>query len=340
MSGGRILGIVAMLALLAPGVRAAEIELRRESRPAKRVVTLGDVAEVRSNDPQEAERLEATELFPTPAPGPARFLRVRELQDLLLLRGVPLQQHHLSGASQVAIHGTETRTESDDTSVPPVLLKKAEREVAEAIARSLRSSGNGQNWDVAVHLDDAQVRAVTKALGNVVAHGEAAPAAGLQRFDVVLGSGKAAERFPVEARLSLPLSVVVATRSLMRGAIVGPNDVRLQPVSPNQSQGDGFRSLEEVIGSEVIQMIGEGTVLEKRLIHAPLMVHRGDVVTVYARAAGIRVRTTARAREDGSQGDLVSVESLTERKNYIARVCGIREMEVWARAPQADTAAE
>ena len=42
----------------------------------------------------------------------------------------------------------------------------------------------------------------------------------------------------------------------------------------------------------------------------------------------MQVRTTARAREDGSQGDLITVESLTERKPFFARVCGPQEVEV------------
>ena len=67
-------------------------------------------------------------------------------------------------------------------------------------------------------------------------------------------------------------------------------------------------------------------------LRTPALVRRGDVVTVYARSAGIRVRTAARARDDGSQGDLVSVESLLDRSTFFARVSGIREVEVYARS--------
>jgi len=55
------------------------------------------------------------------------------------------------------------------------------------------------------------------------------------------------------------------------------------------------------------------------------------VVTVYAQSAGIRVRTTARARDDGGLGDLVTMETMQDRKPYQARVCGMRETEVLAQ---------
>ena len=55
-------------------------------------------------------------------------------------------------------------------------------------------------------------------------------------------------------------------------------------------------------------------------LRAPLMVHRGDVVTVHVETAGIHIRTTARSRDDGAQGELVSVESLLNRSTFYARV--------------------
>ena len=48
-------------------------------------------------------------------------------------------------------------------------------------------------------------------------------------------------------------------------------------------------------------------------IRRPVVVRRGDAVTLYARSAGLRVRTTVRAREDGGVGDLITVESLDDR---------------------------
>ena len=63
----------------------------------------------------------------------------------------------------------------------------------------------------------------------------------------------------------------------------------------------------------------------------PLAVHHGDVVTVYAQSGAVRIRTNARARDEGSVGELVAVESLLNRSTYYARVSGIREVEVYAR---------
>lgn len=340
MAAVRVAITLGVLATGALSTVAAQIELRRECRPAAGIVTLGDVAVIHSADAKEAAALAAADLFPSPAPGQHRFLRVRELQDLLILRGVTLSQHRLTGSSQVLIRAADNRTDAGPETLSPVMTKKAEREVSDAVARYLQQvAGGTQNLSVAVHLDDAQSRAVTKALGSISVRGGAHPWVGRQILEVTAGTGPKAERFTVEASVSQPLSVVVVTHSLSRGTVIGASDVRLEPGMPNESQGDCFHAVEDVVGSETTQAIADGAVLQKRAVHTPLLVHRGEVVTVYARTAGICVRTTARVREDGSLGDLVSVESMADRKAFIARVCGIRELEVFARAPQAESTA-
>ena len=91
-----------------------------------------------------------------------------------------------------------------------------------------------------------------------------------------------------------------------------------------------------MIGKETTRAIAAGKPLTHDAVRPQLLVRRGEVVTVYARAAGIRIRTMARARDDGGEGELVAVETLTDRSTFFARVSGIREVEVYARAPRAE----
>ena len=104
--------------------------------------------------------------------------------------------------------------------------------------------------------------------------------------------------------------------------------------------GDGggdFHTLADVVGKETTRAIAAGKPLTRDAVRPPVLVRRGEVVTVYARAAGIRIRTMARARDDGGEGELVAVEPLTDRNTFFARVSGIREVEVFARSPRAET---
>jgi flagellar basal body P-ring formation protein FlgA len=70
-----------------------------------------------------------------------------------------------------------------------------------------------------------------------------------------------------------------------------------------------------------------------------VLVKRGDSVTVYARGGGIQVKTIARAKENGSLGQPVQLESLETHKTYDAVITGTREAIVLASSGPQVTAA-
>ena len=122
------------------------------------------------------------------------------------------------------------------------------------------------------------------------------------------------------------------------GAVIGPGDVELRQSTADAS-AESLTRLEDVVGQEAVRSLPLGQVMTRELVRSPILVKRGDPVTVYARAAGIQIRTTARARDEGGQGDLITVESMLNRQMFFARVTGWQEVEVYARPIEAATAA-
>ena len=51
-------------------------------------------------------------------------------------------------------------------------------------------------------------------------------------------------------------------------------------------------------------------------------------MSVVSQSGGIRVRTTARARQDGAKGELMQVESLETRELFDVCITGHREVAV------------
>jgi len=345
-AGLRHPSIVAPAALLAmvfapAAAGAAELQLRSECRAQGAVVRLGDVAEVVAADAQQAAALGAIELFPAPAPGRQRFVRLREIQDLLLLRGINLAEHRFSGAAQVSVLSpAEPARPAEPRLLPFPETKRSERLVSDAVRQYLRERVSGsEGWNVDVPLDAAAARAVSEAPAKLAIRGGAPPWMGNQRFDLTVDTPQGPRTFPVDARVWALGSVVVAARSLARGIVLRAEDCQLRAATPGQDRSDCFQAVGEVVGQETTRAVAEGKALDRESLRPPLVVRRSEIITVYARGPGVSVRTTARAREDGSLGELVAVESLSDRKVYTARVCGIQEVEVMARATQAAGAA-
>ena len=328
-----IVGALTLIGFRAADTAAAEIRLHGECRPEAAVVTLGDLATIHALDQETVDELASLELFPSPAPAGQRFVTVGQIQDMLFRRGVNLSEHRISGSSQVAIFGATPPAESGQRGSPSAALaQRANARVSQAVLRYLREAASDTKpWIVNVKLDEHQILATTGPRCSMSVRGGKDPWLGLQRFEVTLDSGGESSAFQIDADVSLPPGVVITVRALSRGAVISAADVRLEPVSTSDTSGDRFYLVEDVIGLETTAAVGAGRPLARKNVRQPLLIRRGDVVAVFARAAGISVRVMARARDDGSLGDAVAVESMLDRTVYHARVSGLREAEVFAQ---------
>ncbi len=151
--------MLAGVLLAAPGA-AAELRLRSQCTPAGAVVTLGDVADIASTDARQAAALAAIELFPAPAASDEKTVRVREIQDLLLLRGVNLAEHQVSGASEIVIQAAAPRPHAAATRpMSSAEVQRAKRRLCEAIVKYLNEhSASQQDWAVDFELTEANAR--------------------------------------------------------------------------------------------------------------------------------------------------------------------------------------
>jgi flagella basal body P-ring formation protein FlgA len=277
-------------------------------------------------------------LFPAPPPGSRRFVRAGEVRDLLHAAGIHLGEHRFTGARQIVIGSTAQRPTAGGVEVSVEVAKQAERLVHAAIIAHLRAeAGRDEPWQVMPSLDGAlqpsQIRDLVAFRGNPVVRGGSEPWVGQHDFELTLPGQKMAQPMVISAEVTLPPAVLVAVDAIPAGAVVRQGDVKLvrqQIVSGAQQSVQPLTSLDEAIGMETTRMIPTGQLLDAKLLRKRLLVHRNEVVTVHARAAGIQVRTMARARDDGAADDLVMVESLTDRARYLARVTGVREVDVYA----------
>jgi len=331
---------MAMLMIASHGLAsAAEIRLRRECLPSGTLVTLADVAEIHAVDTSEAEQLGAVQLFPAPVPGKNRYLPCRELQDLLRLKGVNLTGHVIAGASQTVIHATFEEPSEVAVATPAVRpLARHDRDraidrIADEIVNYLNIQGGAAAWQVEIKAIHSDLRPLVELAGDstLVVLGGKQPWTGTQAFTVQFETETGPVALPVVVEVSLPTMVLAASRTLQRGAIVQASDLQFQARRANDENIVALEAPEDAVGRQVTRSIPAGAVLAVSDLREPIVVRRGDAVTVYSRAPGVRVRTTARAKQDGGLGDLIEVESFNDRSKFFARVSGIQEVEIFAR---------
>ncbi len=334
------LPLVAVLLLsLCGSLSAAELRLKPQARCNSSVVRLGDVADVFSAEKWQIDQLSAIELGPAPTAGTKRFIRAREVQDALWMRGVNLSLHQFSGVDRIEVNGPGEPVvvvEKPKARLDQGSRERANRQVVEAVTKCLqRQTGGEDPWKVVVELSEEQASLLTETPGRIVAEGGLAPWTGSQSFSIRAEDGNEKVRFVVETEVTLPPVVVTLVRSVPAGTILHAADLVLKPVVGFNQNMQPFHRIEDVVGQETTWAVPAGTILGRSSLRRPLVVRRGDAVTLYARSAGLRVRTTVRAREDGGLGDLIAVESFSSREPFYARVTGIQEVEIYAAPAEA-----
>jgi flagella basal body P-ring formation protein FlgA len=229
---------------------AAEIRLKEDVSSSGSIVLLGDVAEIRDSDVQQAAALRRMELFPSPSQDDCRVLRQRELRELLVLHGFDSTRITISGALVTRIHPGRNKA-------PVSVARKPDTDK---------------------------------------------PA----------------------------LSIVVTRRELQRGEVLRAADLELKTIDKVPKNFSPLFDPQAAVGLEVTRSVPAGYALDARLTQRPILIRRGEPVTVYALAAGIRVRTTARSLGQGGLGDLILLESLENRERFSARITGVQRAEVYA----------
>ena len=180
---------------------------------------------------------------------------------------------------------------------------------------------------------------------------------GRQRFELQLkriasDTGMHGTMF-VEVNISLPKAIVVTRYAIPRGKVISAADVKLQyldnmqmPSNVTKSrtaggvtlQRDGELEIDPDIATRIESVVGKATLRAMRndmpvqlsQIELPVMVKKSDVVTLFVRNGGITIKMIAKAKEDGKEGDLITVESLTDKQTNLARVVdyGVVEIEM------------
>ena len=100
-----------------------------------------------------------------------------------------------------------------------------------------------------------------------------------------------------------------------RGEIITAADVELRIIEESEKRpGRESLSMRWKGGRHAATGDSPGEILIKEQLQLPIVVKRGELITVGSQAGGIRVRTSAKALQDGATGELIQVESVAGKQ--------------------------
>ena len=124
----------------------------------------------------------------------------------------------------------------------------------------------------------------------------------------------------VPANVSIYKPVVVAARNLSRGETLGSADITKEERDILASGSVPLEDTEQAVGLLVNRSVSQGIELTGKMLERPVLVKRGDRITLTSTAGGIAVSTTVEARENGKEGERIRVKNLSSGRTVDAIV--------------------
>ncbi len=153
------------------------------------------------------------------------------------------------------------------------------------------------------------------------------------RGDISVGvrcNGEAHRVRYLRARIAVFDSYVTVAGDIPRGTTLEPD--MLEPRQGNLAElpPKAVLDSEQVIGHLTRRRLSAGTILQRQHLQRPLLVERGQPVTIESRGRGFVVTREGEALEDGSRGETIRVR-LSRRESLRAVVVGDDRVRVGGR---------
>jgi flagella basal body P-ring formation protein FlgA len=132
----------------------------------------------------------------------------------------------------------------------------------------------------------------------------------------------AAVRQRVTGRLVYRLTVPVLTRALAPGATIAAGDLDVIKVRRDRLMADVATEAVQLLGKTPRRQLRAGEPLRLGDVQLPLLVHKGDLVTVTLETRSLQLTTQGKALDDGAKNALVRVENTKSSRVVDASVTG------------------
>ncbi|MBB6122767.1 flagella basal body P-ring formation protein FlgA [Sphingobium subterraneum] len=112
----------------------------------------------------------------------------------------------------------------------------------------------------------------------------------------------------------------VLVRPVARGAVLQVEDFERRTLPPMAARV-ALRAV-DIAGQEARRALPAGTTVRSGDVGAPLLVRRGDLVTLEVRSGALRISAPGRALGDGASGAAVRAVNLSTSRTLDGRVSG------------------
>jgi len=137
---------------------------------------------------------------------------------------------------------------------------------------------------------------------------------------VVSINGKVINKVTLSGWVDVFESVVCAARNLKRGEALTKDDVYLTRKNISHLKSNYLTAMNQAIGLMVKHNVKADACIKDWMLKKLPVVDRGDLVTILAESAGLKLTVPGRVLMKGYDGELVKVKNLMSKRDIYAKV--------------------
>ncbi|WP_233499737.1 flagellar basal body P-ring formation chaperone FlgA [Glaciecola sp. KUL10] len=119
--------------------------------------------------------------------------------------------------------------------------------------------------------------------------------------------------------------VLVAADMMSPGTLLTKENTELVDTEVNKLRSSAFSYIEDLEGARLKRRIRPGQIISRNML---CFVCKGDRITISANTAGLALKTSGIAQQDGNVGDTIRVKNIGSKKLLSAVVASTSEVQV------------
>ena len=144
----------------------------------------------------------------------------------------------------------------------------------------------------------------------------------------VIRDGKTARSLSVPAVVHVSATAMTASRRISSGEVITEEDMRESEIETTDIGVALVRNPKDIAGKTARRVFAAGAPFTTEAFSEPLLVSRGDIVSLRLKRGGISMTSSARASENGRLGEVIRVKSVDFSSEIRARVTGRSEVSI------------
>lgn len=279
-----------------------EIEFFDSATVSDTAIYLGDVADIITEDNLLKHNLSKKMLMKSAPPGHSLAVSAERVVSFHLRNELKNRLLKINNKKRICV-----RTAG---------IKKSIQDYNDLIIKYIGNSvaWDPDEWSVEIdHMDDTWESFNAPITANVQGISHKRPR-GVQRLSLLITQYGKVKKIPVSCYISVNTKVLIASRNIARGAIIGPDDCELRKSNISRLAVSPYYDIKKAVGQKAMRTINAGTILTDRMLAQLPDVEKGDKLSINISKGNVKISISGIARENGFVGQKIWVQNSATNK--------------------------